>query len=142
MAATQRLGTGRSSEFDDAGAGASPAASDATGGGSTGSVAHVLVPGLTITPGAGSYLVWYTGMFSTTVAGAGARQCAVQIFANAVAQGVETISIIDETNPRTFARYAKVTVADGQAIEGRFRTANAASAAIVGQGVLAVSKVT
>jgi len=115
---------------------------EATGGaGITTSMTMVLVPGMTIMPGAGTYLATFTGKYNIQTAGAGARSCAVAIFAAGSQVGDEDGSL-EETNPRTFIRQARVTVAGGQAIEGRFRDVTGTSTAEVSNAILQLIRVT
>jgi hypothetical protein len=118
----------------------SPSADSVTGSGSTTSGSMVLVPGLTITPGAGSYLVTYTGQYSIDTGGAGTRTCAIQIFANGSGVG-QTHNSQEETLLRGFAVTTKVTVAAGQAIEGRFSQPSLNTTANVSVGTLSIVKV-
>ena len=104
----------------------------------TTSTSFVVVGGMTITPGAGTWLVWFTGALTASLG----ETPSVQIFANAVAQGDAQDGEISAGAPgTTFCRIAKVTVADGQAIDGRLK-GSGGDTVTLNNGVLAISKVT
>jgi hypothetical protein len=86
----------------------------------TSSATDVLVTGATITPGAGTYLVWYTG---TAAHNKNGQQAVVSIYANGVqAADSERRAGGQANNQGPFCSVAEVTVAAGQAIEGRIRS--------------------
>jgi hypothetical protein len=87
----------------------------------TNSTSDVLMTGMTITPAAGNYMVWFTGDIYN-------NQSSSNMIADIWAAGTvvtaseRTLVSSNTTNHFNFATQAKVTVNGSQAIEGRWRT--------------------
>jgi hypothetical protein len=110
----------------------------ATAGTTTTSASDVLVAGATLTPAAGTYLVWFTGSHSqsnnndlyTIIYSGGSPVAASERTFNRGATTSATTS---------FSSTAKVTVNGSQAIEGRWRITG--GTATLTQGQLMILKV-
>jgi hypothetical protein len=77
-----------------------------------------LVPGMTITPAAGNYLVWFSGSARNSDSGEDVYAC---IYAGGAAATGSERRIQDDNDFNPFCCVAKVTVNGAQAIEGRWR---------------------
>lgn len=81
-----------------------------------------LLPSMTLTPTAGTYMVWFSGTFVEAVAG-GTDVIEFQIFVGGVAQAASlkrvSLSQVNEMTNITGTTVARVTVDGAQAIEVR-----------------------
>lgn len=93
---------------------------EGTGTITTTSTTDVLATGMTLTPGAGTYIVWWTG--SVTNSNNNGSDF-MSVYANGVqaASSERTYNRANTSTTNSFACMARVTVAAGQTIEGRWR---------------------
>lgn len=103
----------------------------------TDSLVDVVADGMTLTPPAGTYLVWFSG----STEGGGDSDTFVSIWANGVQVPSSEEKIISTVNNGTpFNSVAKVTVDGTQTIEGRWRV-NGATAVTMHQRNLTIIQV-
>lgn len=93
----------------------------ATSSTSTTSATHATISGMSITPGAGTYLCIFTGTVDNNNGLFGTTTSAFQIFGNGVASGVEMQIATSFAGVSVVTVQAEVTVAAAQAIDARFR---------------------
>jgi len=112
---------------------------NAAGNITTASATAVLATDMTITPGAGTYIVWFnTDLTHTT----NSRSITISVYANGslVTNSDKTVLLNNGNNDRFIATTtAIVTVSAGQAIEGRWLTSGAT--ATMGNRILTLLKV-
>ena len=103
-----------------------PASGEVTGATSitTTSTSAVLMSGMTVTPPAGTYLVWFTGDFAQTTGSALTGTMAIFVAGNLVTASERSCGDSVTAAKEPFCCVARVTVTGAQAIEGRWRTTN------------------
>lgn len=114
----------------------------ATGTITTTSATPVLATSMTVTPAAGTYLVFFTGSCYQGTTGAG-LWIEVSIYAGGSQNGASRLILADSPNfNQAFTSVAIVTVNGSQAIEGRWRrTAGAGTASMLGTRTLTTLKI-
>lgn len=99
----------------------------ATGDITTSSVTDVVATGMTLTPPAGTYLVWFSGVFSTENSNAEETLYASIYYNGTKVDSSESSCLTGKSNGNMpFISIAKVTVNGSQAIEGKWRTTDGA----------------
>lgn len=111
----------------------------------TSSTTDVVATGMTLTPPAGTYLVWFSGSVSTSYQNASEIVSMSIYYNNSQIQSSEVSAFsIDSNllNPYSpFTSIAKITTDGTNSIEGRWRTSNAADISTMYQRNLTILKV-
>ena len=127
----------------DGGGAATPPDSDiaeATGDASGSNTSDTLVPGMTLTPPAGTYLVWFTGSVETTP---GNTMAFMSIYSGGSQVGSSEREYRRPAGQSTqsFCCVAKVTVNGAEAIEGRARVDAGTTTGTIHERSLAIVEV-
>lgn len=103
---------------------------------STTSSTYVLTPGMTLTPGAGTYIVEFSGTYKNNAENSSVF---ASIYSNGVLVAASEREFVTKAGYTPFYSKAKVTVAAAQAIEGRYKRSS--STAKMRERQLLVTKV-